>query len=78
MVNSHYLVSVLQPLPGFWWEAGMVTAQEKALVMKHVTTTKEKPSTKFWARCPSVGQELIFPGPQASVPDASPFTGIQP
>lgn len=27
-------------------------------------------------KTPSVGQGLIFPGPQASVPEASPFTGI--
>lgn len=48
------------------------------LAMEHVTTKKEEPSTKFWARCPSVGQERSFPGPQVSVPEASTFTGIQP
>lgn len=48
------------------------------LAVEHVTTKKEEPSTEFWAECPSVGQEPIFPGPQAAVPEASPFTGITP
>lgn len=56
----------------------MVTVWEKAHVPGNEARDYQERGAKHKARCPSVGQEPIFLGPQASVPEASPFTGIQP